>query len=396
MSGKDIEVCSECNVKTIREAIDLTEDGDRIIIKKGIYREYDLTADRSVEIVGEAGAELDIDFKGGGITLTKDNSAISGLTVKNMTVSYVKDLSAIRIENSKDCRIYNNFLKNTFFGIYLANSSSVEISGNYIEGNADTETSSGNGIHLWKCGGVKIEGNRISGHRDGVYLEFVDSSSVRNNYSEKNLRYGLHFMYSDNNSYTQNIFRDNGAGVAVMFSEFIEMTENSFIQNRGAASFGLLLKDIKRSVISRNSFSENTNGIYMEGCNDLEMMENEFYSNGWALKIMGSCTDNILIRNNFIDNTFDISSNSSRNTNKYSENYWDKYEGYDLNKDGTGDVPYRPVSFYSMLLEKIPDGVILLRSFMVDLLDFTEKAIPVFIPETLADENPRMQMYDYD
>lgn len=394
--AKEITVDPSGEIKLIKEALRISADGDRIIIKSGYYKEYDLIAEKKIDIIGEEGSVIDIDFKGDGIVFRKDSSSVSGLTIKNMVVSYVKDIAAIKLEKSNYSRVFNNKLIDTFFSIYLENSSYCIVSGNTIVGNAASETSSGNGIHLWKCNNALLENNYVSGQRDGIYLEFVDCSIVRSNFSEKNLRYGLHFMYADSNSYSQNTFKNNGAGVAVMYSENIEMTKNTFINNWGAASFGILLKEIRRSKIFGNQFIENTTGIYMEGCNDIYMFENNFLKNGWALKIMGSCSDNFLERNNFIENTFDISSNSSRNSNFYDSNYWDKYGGYDINKNGTGDVPYRPVSLYSMLLEKMPDAIILLRSFIVDLIDITEKAMPVFIPESLADQNPKMNKYEFD
>ncbi|HWA05796.1 MAG TPA: nitrous oxide reductase family maturation protein NosD, partial [Ignavibacteria bacterium] len=71
-------------------------------------------------------------------------------------------------------------------------------------------------------------------------------------------------------------------------------------------------------------------------------------------------------------------------------NYWDKYKGYDLDKNGTGDVPYRPVSLFSKIVEETPEAVFLLRSFVADLLDMAERVVPVFTPESLIDETPRM------
>jgi nitrous oxidase accessory protein len=67
-----------------------------------------------------------------------------------------------------------------------------------------------------------------------------------------------------------------------------------------------------------------------------------------------------------------------------------------LNRDGTGDVPYRPVSLFSTIVEKSPESILLLRSFLVDLLDITEKVLPSFIPETLVDESPKMNVIRYD
>jgi nitrous oxidase accessory protein len=77
--------------------------------------------------------------------------------------------------------------------------------------------------------------------------------------------------------------------------------------------------------------------------------------------------------------------------NRFFNNYWDKYEGYDLNKDLIGDVPFHPVSMYSMVIERNPNTVMLLRSFMVSLLDKAEKAIPGLTPEYLVDEQPLMK-----
>jgi nitrous oxidase accessory protein len=77
--------------------------------------------------------------------------------------------------------------------------------------------------------------------------------------------------------------------------------------------------------------------------------------------------------------------------NSFSDNYWDKYEGYDLNKDGIGDIPYHPVSMYSMLVEQNPNNLFLLRSFIVGLLDKVEKAIPSLTPEEFRDDRPLMR-----
>ena len=97
-----------------------------------------------------------------------------------------------------------------------------------------------------------------------------------------------------------------------------------------------------------------------------------------------------------MSNTFDVSTNASSASNYFSHNYWDKYQGYDLNKDKIGDVPYRPVSLYSLVVEKVPSSIMFLRSFIVDLLDRMEKVIPSFTPEMLKDESPVLRQYTYD
>lgn len=394
--SKEIIVSPDGENNSIKSAVIQSSDGDKIIIKKGYYKENNIVIDKSIEIEGVEFPVIDLEYNNQGFTITKDNVKISGLEMKNINVSYMADLSAVKIDNSSNCVIENNILTETFFAIYLANSSYCLVKNNKIKGQAKSESSSGNGIHLWKCHDIKVEYNEISGHRDGIYFEFVNKTGTLGNYSHGNLRYGLHFMFSDSNTYSNNLFQQNGAGVAVMYTKYVEMTGNRFEDNWGPASYGLLLKDISRSNIKRNLFYKNTIGIYMEGADYLFVDSNEFSNNGWATKILGNCTNNKFSNNNFISNTFDVSSNSTRNDNMYTDNYWDKYNGYDINKDKTGDVPYRPVSLYSMIVEKIPESVILMRSFLVGLLDITEKAMPVFIPETLIDENPRMELNIYE
>ena len=192
---------------------------------------------------------------------------------------------------------------------------------------------------MWKCEHITINNNTIKGHRDGIYFEFVTNSLITNNYSSGNLRYGLHFMFSHNDEYRNNTFINNGAGVAVMYTKGVKMIDNTFEHNWGSSSYGLLLKDIRDSFVTGNKFLKNSVGIYMEGSSRIEFKENTFNENGYAIKLQASCDDNNFLRNNFSANTFDIVSNGDLVLNKINSNYWDRYEGYDLNHDEIGDVP---------------------------------------------------------
>jgi nitrous oxidase accessory protein len=239
---------------------------------------------------------------------------------------------------------------------------------------------------------MHIQNNTSKGFRDGIYFEFVTNSVISNNLSERNIRYGLHFMFSHNNTYISNTFKNNGAGVAVMFTHGVKMLNNVFENNWGAASYGLLLKEISDSHIKGNKFLEITSGVYMEGTSRIMLVKNIFKKNGYAMKIMASCADNKIHSNNFSGNSFDVGTNGSISLNEFKNNYWDKYEGYDLNRDGIGDVPYHPVSLYSMIVEQNPPAMMLFRSFIVTLLDKTEKIIPAITPENLKDQYPSIKL----
>jgi nitrous oxidase accessory protein len=195
-------------------------------------------------------------------------------------------------------------------------------------------------------------------------------------------------MFSNNDIYEDNEFTNNGAGVAVMFSKKIKMLNNVFKENWGTASYGMLLKEINDAEIKGNTFEKNTIGINIEGSNRINYMNNNFINNGWAIKVRGACYSNKFIGNNFLYNSFDISYNSNINDNTFDKNYWSNYTGYDLDKNGIGDVPYRPVKLFSYIVNRTPETIILLRSLFIDIIDFSEKVSPVFTPDNLMDNHP--------
>jgi nitrous oxidase accessory protein len=383
-------------IKSIKAAIALAHPGDTVLIQSGVYREGNLILQKSLVIIGKDYPVLDGENQFEIFTIHANNVVIKGLKFRNTGIASINDLAAIKLLESSQVKILQNKFENTFFGIYLANSAHVWIDGNELQAEAEAEHQIGNGIHLWKCHNITINNNRVKGHRDGIYFEFVTNSLITNNYSEGNMRYGLHFMFSHKDEYRDNTFKDNGAGVAVMYTREVIMINNTFLHNWGSSAYGLLLKDIRDSQITGNSFVENSVGIFMEGSSRNNIQQNKFYQNGYALKLQASCDDNVISKNNFQQNTFDLVTNGSLVLNTIEANYWDRYEGYDLDKDKTGDVPYRPISMYGTIVERMPQAILLWRSFLVLLLDKAEKAIPVLTPENLIDTLPAMHPYDFN
>ena len=389
-----IEVCSNCQYKSIKEAIFVASPHDTISIQEGTYFESEIEINKPLAIIGVNKPVIDAQFSKGIIDVKADSVILKGLVIQNVEISYTKDYAAIHLFKSKHFIIEDNVLKNVFFGMLIEKSHNGVIQNNEVSSNAKDEFSSGNGIHLWHCSNVMINNNHLSHLRDGIYLEFADESQIINNTSIDNLRYGLHFMFSNHDDYYDNEFINNGAGVAVMFSKFINMKRNRFYKNWGTASFGLLLKEIYDAEIEDNVFEENTIGINIEGSTRINYRDNDFISNGWAIKIAGGCYTNIFTNNNFLNSSFDLSYNSKMNDNLFDNNYWSSYSGYDLDKDGIGDVPYRPVKLFSYMVNRTPETIILLRSLFIDILNFSERVSPVFTPDDLVDSSPKMKMID--
>ncbi|MGZ3773882.1 MAG: nitrous oxide reductase family maturation protein NosD [Pseudobdellovibrionaceae bacterium] len=391
--SKDLKVCRTCEISSLSKAISSAAAHDVIRVQDGIYYENSLIIDKPLSLIAQGHVEVDGRDQGQTIIEVRSPAVkIHGFIFKNTGNSYLKELAGIRVKTTENCEIVGNLFQNTTYGIYFENSKSCVVKNNTFRGRAMDEASGGNGIHLWQGENIIIENNNIQGHRDGIYFEFVKNVTVLNNDVRKNIRYGLHFMSSNDCVYKKNIFAQNGAGVAVMYSRRIVMENNRFTDNNGVAAYGLLLKEIHEGQIQKNIFENNTIAIFMEGSNRNKFLNNKIAMNGWALRIMADCENNLFTKNDFIKNTFDVSTNSENNPNTLSENYWSQYNGYDINRDGIGDIPYRPVSLSSVIMENVDSSFILVKSFLLTMLDEIEKSLPDLIPEKMKDERPLIQV----
>lgn len=382
-------------IKSIKKAIELAQHGDTVWVKPGIYNEHEIVISKAIFLKGESFPVIDGQNDYQILTIESNDVVIEGMLFRNSGSSSYLDISALKILKSKNVIVRGNRFEDNFFAIHSMESPDGVLINNEILSGSRKGMKSANGIHCWKASNMRIENNIISGHRDGIYLEFVTHSIIKDNKSVGNKRYGLHFMFSHDNTYTHNQLLRNGAGVAVMYSKRVVMRQNIFSENWGNAAYGILLKEIDDSIIEDNRFEQNTIAIFAESTNRVQMKNNQFVKNGWAIQLQSSASDVNIIENNFIGNTFDVSTNGSLVSNRFNSNYWDKYEGYDLNRDGFGDVPYHPVSFYSIIIQRNAGALMLFRSFFVKMMDKAESVLPSLIPVDVLDSNPRIRKIDF-
>lgn len=379
--------------KQIRSALLSAQDYDTVFVYHSQYKEGNIVINKKIVMIGIDLPVIDGDKKYEVVSIKSDSVTFRGFQVQNSGFASLNDPGGIKVYDAHHIIIEDNVLENNFFGIYIQYGRHCLIRNNRLKAYGIEEQQIGNGIHCWKSDSLQIIGNHIEGHRDGIYFEFVTHSIIWRNISKKNIRYGLHFMFSNNDAYINNIFDENGAGVAVMFTKHVVMYSNTFQNSTGDASYGIMLKEISDAEIRGNRFINNTSALFLEGANRILIHKNVFKGNGYSLKIQANCMDNEVYQNNFINNTFDVSTNGSLVLNTFNNNYWDKYEGYDLDKDGLGDIPFHPLSLYSVIIENNPIAMLLFRSFMVTLLERTEKLIPSITPEEFKDNAPVIKPY---
>ncbi len=377
--------------RSVASAVAAARPGDTVWVTAGVYREPTLHLSSGITLVGDPGAILDGEGQRELLVLTGAGVVVRGLTFRNTGYAYHEDRAAVHADAAVDCRIEGNRFEDTFFAIYLARTEGCIVRGNTVRGVPTRESATGNAIHSWGSRELLVEGNDLRGHRDGLYLEFTRQAQVRHNVSEGHLRYGLHFMYADSSVYEDNTFRANGSGVAVMYSRLVTMRRNRFEANRGTTAHGLLLKEIADVVLVDNRFAANTTALLADGADRLQVLNNHFVGNGWGVRVLASTSDALFRGNAFQANVFDVAVNGRIGTPHFEANWWDAYRGWDLDRDGHGDVPHRPVRLFAVLGERVPAILLLHRTLFVRLLDAAERVIPLLTPTAILDTMPLMR-----
>ena len=393
LSARTIEVGEGKAFSSISAALHKAKAKDEILIYgKKIYKER-LVIQKPITLKGVGTPIIDGGQRGDVIKVNADNVTIEGLQIQNSARSSQVDYCGVHVKDAQFVTVRNCVFRKNQFSVMFQNCKNGLIANNNISSNITYNPIMGNAVHCWKSDNMHITGNNIGYNRDGIYLEFVNNSHIDHNTVSGCARYGLHFMFSHFNVYNSNRFNHNQAGVAVMFAHNVEMINNTFEFNRGTSSYGLLIKELQYSTIKWNRFLDNTVGLLIDGGSDLNVHHNVIKNNGWGMRLISASTNDTIVHNNFLGNTFDMTTNVSYNRNNVNGNYWDKYEGYDLNKDGYGDVPFHPLSLFSMLAEQNENVLFFFHSFLMNLLDATEKVLPSITPDNYVDNYPHMNPY---
>ncbi len=209
----------------------------------------------------------------------------------------------------------------------------------------------GHAYYLYYTRDNLIEDNVAITAKDGIFVGFGDGNQIDRNVVS-DVRYGIHYMYANDNSFTGNTFRHSIAGAALMYSEGLVLHDNEFSYNTSRASgYGILIKDVDDVVMTGNRIHHNRLGMTLEGFptrpDSTALVEGNLIGfNQTAIEVF-STTRATFTGNTFVGNLRQVESRSSgdfASGNSWSldgrGNYWDSYEGYDATGDGVGDRAY--------------------------------------------------------
>ena len=377
---------------SITAALERAEPGDTIRLAGGTYHE-NIVVDVPVTLTSDSGATIRGGYEGNVVHITAPGTVLEGLHIAEASPRLTKDMSCILIE-ADDVTIRGCTLTESLHGIYVKGGNRVDILGNTIEGRLDLiEADRGNGIHLWNSSENQIIENEIFNVRDGIYFSFANSTTIERNHIH-NVRYGLHYMYSNDNSFYDNLFENNVAGAALMYSEDIVFARNTFARCRGFRAYGILLQSMSRITARENLIVDNSRGIFMNNADSCVIESNDVVNNDLAIQLNGGCDGNLFVRNNFINNLsdllLDVSDLETRWADAGGGNYWSSYRGYDLDRDGIGDLPYPIQNVFQILETRVPEVRFYLLSPAAEVLKAAERALPILRLGDAQDPRPAM------
>jgi len=372
--------------QSIQAAINAAQPGDTIQVQAGTYTE-NLTLDKSLTLTGIGKPIVRGTGQHSTITVTADNCTIQGFLIEHCGSDLQQEDSGLLLKSNHN-RIEDNELRDILYGIYLLKASSNTIQRNVIRGRPELEMGDrGAGLHLWNSPNNTITDNTITETRDGMYIQSSPGNLITRNRVTR-LRYGLHYMNSDDNNFEDNIFSDNVAGAAIMYSKRITLRRNAFINNRGFSSFGILFQDCDDCVTENNFIINNACGVFLEALRKSRFANNVIAENDVAMQIYSSADGCEFSGNNFVENLSPLQLVGRETNTRWQQNFWSDYDGYDLDSNGTGDVAHKVQNVFEYLEGNFPRLRLYFNSPAAQALATAERTFPIIKGSSLADAAP--------
>jgi len=376
----------------LQDAIDGAKDGSILTLNPGIY-EGNIVIDKPLTIVGK---EAGVVIKGSGIgSVIKIKS--SYVTLKNLRVTHSGNRhdtldSAISLVKAKDCEINGLTIDDTLFGIDTQMMSNSKIINNYITSKNSPIGLRGDGIRLWYSNDNLIKNNHLYKSRDMV-VWYSHNNKIISNIAQY-CRYSLHFMHAGKNYVKDNRFEFNSVGLFLMYSIDTVVSNNIIKSSLGPTGMGIGLKDASNITIENNTVIYNAQGLYIdrspfEPDSKNHIVNNKIFYNSEAIHFHSLSENNQITKNSFKGNIEDVINDSidvKTHKNYFSENYYDRYEGFDRNRDNIGDAPHKEYQYADKLWLYNADVKFFYGSPVISFLNFLAKLAPFSEPLFLFED----------
>lgn len=376
--------------ESVAAAVQAAQAGDTVSVHRGHYS-GNVIIDKPLHLRGIGRPTLSGGDHGDVIRIRAPDTLIEGFIIRDSGADLTAQNAGIYLEPGADrAVIRGNDLVYDLFGLWIEKTRGVEVRGNLIVGKRDLPSvQRGNGIQLYNSTGARILDNRVAFTRDGIYVDWSHHCVFRGNRMH-DLRYGTHYMNSNDNLWEGNDSYRNRGGLALMEVRRITVRGNRAWDN---GDHGIMLRTIQDSVIEDNVVAGNGRGFFIYDAEYNVLRRNLVIGNRVGAHVWAGSIHNEVQGNDFVQNGEQVRYVAARDEEwgAGGGNYWSNYLGWDADADGIGDLPYEANDIVDRLVWRLPTMKLLLSSPAVQSLRLVARQFPVLRSPSIVDRRPRMQ-----
>jgi nitrous oxidase accessory protein len=408
--------------------LDSAVDGDVVVLQSGEHR-GPLHISRTVTLEGEPGAVVLGSGQGSVITVSAPDALVRGLTIRGSGKDLERMDAGVFVEKTATGTIVEgNRIEGNLYGIYLHGAENAIARRNVIIGIQEGRINeAGNGVSVWNAPGAKVLDNDIRFGRDGIFT----ITSRRNVFSGnrfRDVRFAIHYMYTNDSEVSDNISIRNAVGFAIMYSHRIIVRGNvseadrdhGFLFNyanssevvgntvRGRlepaerwATAGMRGKETREHgppaqeeplpTLATGARNAPEKCVFIYNANQNRFRDNWFEGCEIGIHFTAGSERNEIVGNAFVRNRNQVKYVGTRYLD-WSQggrgNYWSDNPAFDLNGDGIADTAYRPNDLIDKVLWTAPQAKVLINSPAVQVIRWAQAQFPALLPGGVVDSHP--------
>lgn len=385
------EISVQSGSGILAKAIAGATSGDVLLLEAGIHS-GPVIIDRPLTLTGSPEAIIDGMGQGTVVTVDAPDVVLKGLTVTGSGLDSQNLDAGIKILKKADrALIEGNRVLGNLHGIDVHGGHDAMVRDNIIEGTQHPRMNDrGNGIYVWNSPGTVVEGNTVRWGRDGIFSNASRKGTYRNNLF-RDLRFAVHYMYTNDSEVSGNVSIGNHLGYAIMFSNNVILQDNLSLSD---ISHGMMLNYANNAEVSGNLVRGGANRCtFIYNAHKNLIYNNRFEGCNIGIHFTAGSERNILTRNAFIANRTQVKYVGTRDIEWSFEgqgNYWSDHSSFDLNGDGIADSAFRPNDLMDHLLWSQPAVALLTGAPAVQLIRWAQSSFPATLPGGVVDSVPLM------
>ncbi len=412
----------------VQDLLDHAAPGDTITLRAGRHL-GPLRVSHRLILEGEPGAVVEGSGTGNVILVSAPGAVVRGLTIRGSGTDLPAMDSGVFVEqDAAGAVVENNVLEGNLYGIYLHGAPDAVARRNRIIGiKTGRVNEAGNGVSVWNAPGAQVLDNDISYGRDGIF-SISSKNNVFSGNTFRDLRFAVHYMYTNDSRITDNRSVGNTVGFALMFSNRLVVRGNVSDHDRDR---GFLFNFANGSEITGNAVLGGvqpaerwaTSGmratdpaergmappdeppatgaqgarvgpekcVFIYNANQNRFRDNWFEGCEIGIHFTAGSEGNEIVGNAFVGNQNQVKYVGSRYLD-WSRggrgNYWSDNPAFDLNGDGIAETAYRPNDLMDKVLWTNPQAKVLANSPAVQVIRWAQSQFPALLPGGVVDTHP--------